>query len=657
MTTTGEVLWEPTAEQARASGVGRYMAWLADRHGLRFEDYAALHHWSVTELEAFWASVWEYCDVEASRPYEEVLSTHAMPAARWFTGSELNFAEHMLRRGQAGKPSVIFVREGEDPVEIDGPALTAQVAALAAGLRERGVGPGDIVAGYLPNVPETLIAFLACASIGAIWSTSAPDFGTQSVIDRFTQLSPKVLIAADGYAFGGRRHDRREVVAALKQALPSLQHLILARVAYPSEPLPAGCEDWTDALLDGAAPEYEQVGFDHPLWVLFSSGTTGVPKGIVHSHGGALMEHLKSGALCLDVGPEDRYFFYTSTGWVVWNLHVCALLAGVTVVLYDGSPNWPDPLGSLRVVETTGATIFGSGAAYLSGVRGTGRRPNEELDLSRLGHIISTGSPLPDVDWRWVYEAINPNLRLDSASGGTDIASAFVGGSPLLPVRTGLIPCRWLGCAVQAWDPEGKPLVGEVGELVVTEPMPSMPTFFWNDEDGTRYHDAYFGHYEGIWRHGDWIRINQDGTCVISGRSDSTLNRLGVRMGSADIYGIVEPIEGVADCVVLGVEQGEGGYWMPLFVVPSDGGEVSEELRARIVAAITDGLSRRHVPDEILTAPAVPRTLTGKKLEVPLKRLMQGEPLEKVANLGAVNDPDAVRWFATFAAERRRASV
>jgi acetoacetyl-CoA synthetase len=653
-----KILWQPTPEGIAATRIADYLAWIERERGLRFSDYSELHRWSCEHLAEFWQTIWDYFEVRAETPPETVLAGAEMPGTKWFPGATLNFAEHVLRAGEGDAPALVFVREGEQPVETSWAELRRQVAAVAAGLRELGVGSGDRVAAYMPNIPETVVAFLATASVGAIWTACAPDFGTRSVVERFAQLEPRALFAADGYAFGGKRHDRREVIAQLRGELPTVEHTVFVRSAFPGEdsPLLADAHDWAEMAAAEAELRFEPVPFEHPLWVLFSSGTTGIPKGIVHGHGGVLLEQLKSGAFCLDLRREDRFLFFTSTAWVVWNMHVSSLLTGMAIVLYDGSPAWPTPDATLRVAAATGTTVLGVGAAYVTGVRKSGVVPGNEVDLSRIRHVITTGSPLPERDWEWVYEAIGRDVYLESASGGTDVATAFVGGSPLLPVVSGEIACAWLGCDVQAWSPEGVPLIGERGEFVVTRPMPSMPLFFWNDPDGSRYRAAYFESYPGVWRHGDWLEINERGAMVISGRSDSTLNRLGVRMGSADLYAIVEHLPEVADSVVLGIELPDGGYWMPMFIVPTEGRRLDEELRGKINAAIADGLSRRHVPDELIEAPAVPRTLTGKKLEVPLKRLIQGESAAGVVNLGAVDKPDAVSWYAEFGARRAAAA-
>jgi acetoacetyl-CoA synthetase len=652
-TAPGQLLWEPTPESIAQSNIARYIAWLERERGVKTGGYHDLWRWSVTELEGFWQSIWDYFGVQAQTQPAAVLPSREMPGAQWFEGARLNFAEHALRPSPSG-PAIVYVREGAEPVESSWEQLRSQVAAVGAGLRRLGVRPGDRIAAYLQNRPEAVVGFLACASIGAVWTACAPDFGTRAVLDRFAQVQPRVLIGTDGYPWGGKRHDRRDALAELRAALPSVEHAVLVRNMFEDDAPPDGWIDWDELAAGPAEPEFRALPFDHPLWILFSSGTTGTPKGIVHGHGGILLEQLKIGSLCLDLCAGERFLFYGSTSWVVWNMHVCSLLGGVTLVIYDGSPVWPDPMGTLRVAAATGTNVLGTGAAYITGLRKAGMHPRE-LGLERLRHLIVTGSPLPLDDWRWVYEETGGELRLDSASGGTDVASAFVGGSPLLPVRAGEIACRWLGCAVEAWNQQGEPVIDEVGELVVTEPMPSMPLRFWNDPDGSRYHDSYFATFPGVWRHGDWIRINSRGGLEITGRSDSTLNRLGVRIGTAEIYSVVERLPEVADSIVLGVELGDGGYWMGLFVVPAPGVELDEPLHRRIREAILDGLTRRHLPDEILVAPAIPRTLTGKKLEVPLKRLMQGVPLQEAASVDAVDRPDAMRWFAEFARGRATA--
>ena len=640
----GDVLWAPARDQG--SALDAFTAWLAARHGLRFDAYDELWRWSTDELEAFWGAIWEYFDVGSSAP-REVLPQRVMPGAEWFPGATVNYAEEVLRRAPREGPALIAMAEDAPTREISHDELWGQVGALAATLRNLRVEPGDRVAGFVSNIPEAIVGLLATASIGAIWTACAPDFGPRSVLDRFAQVDPVVLIAVDGYRFNGRRYDRRDVVASLQRALPSLRATICIGAELPDT------ISWTDATATRADPEFAALPFGHPLWILFSSGTTGVPKGIVQSHGGIVVEHLKALSLGSDVRPGDRMYFFSSTSWMVWNWLVAGLLVGATPVVYDGSPVYPDGLGSWRVVEASRASVFGTGAAYLTGCEKSGARPASELDLSSLRSILSTGSPLPTSTWGWVADQFGPGVRLDSSSGGTDVCSALVSGSPWLPVYVGELSGPCLGVKVQAFDERGEPVVGEVGELVVAEPMPSMPIAFWNDPGGVRYRDAYFSRYPGIWRHGDWIEFTARGSVVVSGRSDATLNKAGVRMGSSDIYAIVDPLPGVADSLVLGLELPDGGYYMPLFVVP-DGDADFEALRETIRAAIRRDLSPRHVPDEIVAAPAVPRTLTGKRIEVPVKQILRGTAAGEALSVGAVAEPEALEWFADFGRRRVR---
>ena len=649
-----EVLWRPTPESIAASRLGRFAAWVAGRRGLDLgtpADYDRIWRWSVEHLDQFWADVATWSDVLPDVTEDRVLTRRGMPGAEWFPDARLNYAEQALRHATDDHPALVVVAEDTDPVEVSWATLRGQVGAFAATLRRLGVRPGDRVAGYLPNVPEAVVAFLGAASIGAVWSSVAPDFGTRSVLDRFAQIEPVVLVAVDGYRWGGREHDRRDVVAELRAALPSVRTTVAVPRLHPDQ-VPEDALPWAEAVADVRDPVFETLPFDHPLWIVYSSGTTGLPKGIVHGHGGVVLEQRKQLGLHLDVGPGDRFYWYASTAWIMWNIGTSALLTGATVVVHDGAPTYPTVDAQFALAGRVGITYLGTSPGYLAACEKAGVRPADDHDLSALRSVGVTGSPLPAAGFRWVYDAVRPDVLLGSLSGGTDVATGFIGSSPLLPVTVGELQRPMLGVAAASWDEAGRPVVGELGELVITEPMPSMPLYFWNDPDGVRYRESYFEPWPGVWRHGDWLEITERGACLITGRSDSTLNRGGVRMGTADIYAAVEAIPAVRDCVVLGVEQPDGGYWMPLFVQLAPDTELTPELEAEIRAAIRANASPRHVPDEIVVVPGVPHTRTGKRLEVPLKRLFQGVPEDKALNVGAVDDPDLVTHYVRLARER-----
>lgn len=650
-----DVLWQPSVERMRGARITAFARWVEQRRGLSFGDpveYDALWRWSVEHLDQFWGDLAGWTGVLPGVRDEDVLPRPEMPGAAWFPGTSVNVAEQVFRQGGPEHPAIIETAEDTEPREISWDELRGQVGAFAATLRRLGVGPGDRVAGYLPNVPEAVVAFLGAASVGAVWSACAPDFGSRAVLDRFTQIEPTVLVAVDGYRFNGREFDRRGVVAELRAALPTVRTTISVPRLFPGE-LPDGALAWADAVADPQEPEFEPTAFDAPLWIVYSSGTTGLPKGIVHGHGGVVLEARKSAELHMDVGVGDRFFWYASTAWIMWNIATSTLLSGCTLVVHDGAPAYPGPDAQFALAARTGMTYLGTSAGYLSACEKAGLRPGRDHDLSALRGIGSTGSPLPAAAFRWVYDAVADDVLLGSLSGGTDVATGFIGSSPLLPVTAGELQRPMLGVAAAAWSPEGEPVTGELGELVITEPMPSMPLRFWNDPGDERYRAAYFEPWPGVWRHGDWMEITERGTCVITGRSDSTLNRGGVRMGTADIYAAVESVPEVLDCVVLGVEQPDGGYWMPLFVQLAPGEELTDELVARLRAVIREQASPRHVPDEILAVPAVPHTRTGKRLEVPLKRLFQGVDPAKAVNVGTVDDPAAVEHYVALAQSRR----
>ncbi|CAM5327046.1 acetoacetate--CoA ligase [Streptomyces xanthochromogenes] len=650
-----EPLWQPDSERIAAARITRFQAWAAERYGAPAEGgYPALHRWSVTELDTFWRAVADWFDIRFSSPYTAVLADRTMPGAQWFPGAALNYAEHALRTAEdparAADPALVHVDETHQPAETSWSELRRQVGSLAAELRALGVRPGDRVSGYLPNVPQAVTAFLASAAVGAVWTSCAPDFGARSVLDRFQQVEPVVLFTVDGYRYGGKEHDRTDVVAELRRELPTLRAVV--HIPLLGTPAPEGTLAWSALTGGDAEPVFEQVPFDHPLWVLYSSGTTGLPKAIVQSQGGILLEHFKQLGLHCDLGPEDRFFWYTSTGWMMWNFLVSGLLTGTTVVLYDGSPGFPDTGAQWGVAERTGATLFGTSAAYVMACRKADVHPGRDFDLSRVKGVATTGSPLPPDGFRWLHDEVREDLWIASVSGGTDVCSCFAGAVPTLPVHIGELQAPCLGTDLQAWDAQGRPVVGEVGELVVTNPMPSMPIRFWNDPDGSRYRDSYFDMFPGVWRHGDWITLTDHGSVIIHGRSDSTLNRQGVRMGSADIYEVVERLPEIRESLVIGLEEPDGGYWMPLFVHLAEGAVLDEALRTRIKRAIREQLSPRHVPDEIIEAPGVPHTLTGKRIEVPVKRLLQGAALDKAVNPGSVDNLDLLRFYEDIARKR-----
>jgi acetoacetyl-CoA synthetase len=651
----GTLLWEPPGDARTTTRMGRFLTEVEGSLGLELPTYDDAWRWSVDDLAAFWSEVARWFDVRFHRSASTVLASRELPGARWYPGATLNYAEHALRR-RDDEPAIIARSQTRDEVVLSFAELADQVARAAGGLRRLGVTRGDRVVGYLPNVPETIVAFLACASLGAIWSSCAPEFGTRAVVDRVQQIEPKVLLVVDGYRYGTKDVDRRTEVAEIRAALATLEATVLLPYLGDEEMARArvpGTITWSELLAEPGELAFEAVPFDHPLYVLYSSGTTGLPKAIVHGHGGILLEHLKMLGLHHDLGPGDRFCWFTTTGWMMWNYLVSGLAVGATLVLVDGDPGFPDLLSLWRVAAELEVTLLGVGAPFLLSCRKAGLAPAAELDLSGLRSVGSTGAPLPPEGFGWVYEHVGNDLMLTSVSGGTDLCTAFVAGAPLLPVHAGEIPARCLGADVQAFDPTGRPVIGQRGELVLTAPMPSMPVAFWGDDDGSRYRAAYFEDFPGVWRHGDWIEITERGSCIITGRSDATLNRGGVRMGTAEFYSAVEGLRQVDDALVVHVDDPDHDAGrLVLFVRLAPGIELDEDLRSAIAGRIRAELSPRHVPDELHAVRAIPRTISGKKLELPIKRLLEGEPLERVVNPGAVADPSSLEVFVELGAAR-----
>ena len=649
-----EPVWQPSAATLEAARLTAFMRWLALERGVRCADYESLWRWSVTDLEGFWSALADWLELP-STPRGRALALETMPGARWFPGVELNYLEQVFRHATAERPAVIAGDETGARRELSWAELRRQVAALAETLRGMGVGCGDRVAAYLPNIAETVVAFLATASIGAIWSLCAPEMGGRAVLERFRQIAPKVLIAVDGYRYAGKLHARARQLGELLAELPSVRHLVLLAHLDP-------CVDhtqfdnavcWTAATAGQRALQPQRVPFDHPLWIVYSSGTTGLPKPIVHSHGGVMFEHAKLTTLHLDLGPQDRFHWYSSAGWMMWNVQVAGLLCGATICLYDGSPVHADPAALWRFVGAERVTFFGAGAALFQAAEKAALEPARGIDLTALRAIGSTGSPLAPESYRWIHAHVRPDVWINPISGGTDIVSAFVGGVPVLPVYAGEMQCRCLAAHIEAYDEAGVAQLDQLGELVCTRPMPSMPVCFWNDAGERRYRESYFDVFPGIWRHGDWIRITPRGGAVIYGRSDATINRQGVRMGTSELYRTVEELPEVLDSLVVDLEYLGRPSYMPLFVVLRAGETLSGALRERIRRRIRESLSARHVPDELFAVPAIPRTLSGKKLELPIKRLLLGQPLEQSVHPDTLANPESLLWFGEFARRRQ----
>jgi acetoacetyl-CoA synthetase len=651
-----EPLWEPSTGLVERARLTEFMRWLEAERGLGFDGYDELWQWSVDDLDGFWSAIWDFFAVRADGDPSTVLASREMPGARWFPDTSLNYAEHIFAGKDLEETAILHASELRDLSELSWGELRSQVAAVAAALQELGVGRGDRVVAYLPNIPEAIVAFLAAASIGAVWSSCSPDFGPASVIDRFAQIEPKVLFAVDGYRYGGKDFDRRETVSGLQEAMPSLLRTVVLPYLDPApdlSPLAETTITWDELLASGAGSElsFERVPFDHPLWVLYSSGTTGLPKAIVQSQGGILLEHLKKLNLHVDAHPGDRLFWFTTTGWMMWNFLVSGLLTKAAIVLYDGSPGHPDMGVLWDLAARAEVTMFGTSASYIAACMKDGVEPGAGRDLSRLEAVGSTGSPLSPEGFDWVYEQLGEDTWLFSTSGGTDLCTAFVGGVSLLPVYRGEIQGRALGAAVEAWDEDGNAVIDAVGELVVTEPMPSMPVYFWGDADGSRYRESYFEQYPGTWRHGDWLEITSRGTAVIYGRSDSTINRSGIRMGTSEIYRAVLSIDSIVDALVVDIPRPGTEGWMPLFVVMREGAELDEGLPKEIAKRVRERCSPRHVPDEVFETAEVPRTLSGKVLEVPVKRILMGTPPEKAASRDSLANPAALDYFVALAAK------
>ena len=648
--TDNPILWTPSGQRADASTMAQFERWLETNRDLKFKDYNAMWEWSISDLDGFWSAIWEYFDILHSEGYTSVVENPDVATAKWLTGAHLNYAENILRHAATdpNRDAIVVQSETFTRKSLSWRQLEQQVGSVATSLREMGVVQGDRVVAILPNTETALIAFLAAASLGAVWSLCAPDMGHIAILDRFQQIEPKVLIAQDGYVHAGKSIDRRDVVAEIANGLPSVQHRVLIPVAGA---MPDGWVAWDELTEERSVLEYTQVAADHPLWIVYSSGTTGNPKPIVHGHGGILLEAAKQ-SLHHDLGPKDRFTWLTSSGWIMWNAQWMALGQGATVALFDGAPHYPDMDVVWRFVADEKLTFFGAGAAFFSGCLKAGIVPKDKFELDALRSLGSTGSPLSSDAYDWIYTKVKEDVWLAPISGGTDLAGAFVLGHPAMPVRAGEMQCRALGNAVRAFDETGSDLIGQVGELVCTQPLPSMPLFFWGDTDGSRLHESYFDTYDGVWRHGDWIEVKPNGASVIYGRSDATINRKGLRMGSAEIYQAVEGLDAIQDSLVVDLEFLGRDSFMPLFVVMTDGVAFDDSVKEQINQAIKTSVSARFKPNEIVEISEIPRTMSGKKLEVPVKKLLLGGDPAKVVNRDSMANPDSFDFFIRYAKER-----
>jgi acetoacetyl-CoA synthetase len=658
MVTEGELLWTPSPARVEKSRLTAFKRWLVKERGLEFSDYEALWRWSIEDLEGFWQAIWDFFEVQSSAPYQGVLTDRRMPGAQWFPGARLNYAQHALRHERPNADALMFLNERTPLSRVSWEELGAKVRILATQLRKMGVQPGERVVGYLPNTPEAVIAMLATTSIGAVWSSCGPDFGTRGVLDRYSQLAPKVLFCVDGYQYGGKAFDRKADLRRIIAALDSLERVIYLPYLNPDdrEPLSANTVLWNEIFAHPAVPagefRFEQVPFEHPVWILFSSGTTGLPKPICHGHGGMILEQLKHIAFNFDVPPGGRLFFFTTTGWMMWNVLASCLLSDIVPVLYDGNPAWPTPDVLWKMVDDSGAAVFGTSPTYVAALQKGGFIPQDKFKLSSLQTVSITGSPVTPECMQWVYNNVKRDLWVVSGSGGTDVCTGFVSGAAILPVYAGEIQARSLGVAAYAFNERGAKVINQVGELVITEPMPSMPVAFWNDSGNKRYLESYFQDFPGVWRHGDFFRINERGGSFVLGRSDATLNRHGVRIGTAEIYRSLAMLPEIDESLIVNLDLPQGRFFMPLFVKLKDGLSLDEGISEKIRATLRREYSPRHVPDKIYQVAAVPYTLTGKKMEVPVRRILMGIAPERAANRDAVANPQALDYFVTYARDQ-----
>lgn len=652
----GTLLWEPSDEVKNQSNLFKYKKWLYEHKNLSFTDYHSLWKWSVEEIEAFWESIWEYFHIQSKHPYQTVLTSHNMPGTEWFPGAMINYTEHIFKDRDKNKTAIIHASETRETSEITWGELYQDTAALQQTLKDLGVQKGDRIVAYVPNIYESIVAFLATASIGAIWSSASPDFGTQSVIDRFKQIEPKVMLTVDGYQYGGKPFDRKKVVQSIQSELPTLEATIV--IPYLNKEVNLNQYkngiNWTKSITSDQplTLTFEPIPFNDPLWILFSSGTTGIPKPIVHSQGGILLEHYKALTFHVDLDENSRFFWFTTTGWMMWNFLVGGLLTGSTIILYDGNPYYPHRQFLWEFAEQTNMTVFGTSASYITECMKHDMNPGKDYQLNHLRSISSTGSPLPPEGFKWCYDQVKEDLWISSVSGGTDVCTAFILGSPTLPVYAGELQCRGLGAKIESYTETGCPQINQVGELVLTKPFPSMPIYFWNDDDGSRLKDSYFDMFDGIWRHGDYLKITNRHTCIIYGRSDATINRGGIRIGTSEIYRAIDQIKEVADSVIVDIPDSKGHSTVPLFVVMKEGHSLTDQLKQDIQNQIRTQCSPRHVPTNIYEIPDIPKTLNGKKLEVPIKRLLMGQSIDLVVNKGSLANPKSLEFFVQFAKNR-----